>query len=359
VLLVAFDDAPELVEVGSSEAAAKELRVHFIKSLAGSYACLFKEVGTTRAKALIEAVSAVSTLVDELVGKVNKEGGEDVKKLSHSADIAFVGSIFTGKSALVSRLVTGLNLSQYTHTTMLNVLNLVHVVDDQEWKLKLIDTASVCGASDVDAAIPRETAKKLSAYVLVFSVRDIASFRLLAQLPQLLQRASGKKLPMLVVGTNADESVMRVVSRDEASAFCDAVQLPFVEVSCLSELTSASTVLTPLLKRIGEAGSVVHIDSTDMSLQGSVAAWSSTGILFLRDASVTGKKFEWIKMQAEMKRDLLLLVPLIAEEEEKCLSPPPQVKDERRFSGILSSIRRRSLLKSSKEALLAFPPAAG
>lgn len=337
--------------IGSVEAAAKEVRLHSIKTLAGSYGCLFKEVGSSKAKLLIEAMAAVSLLLDELIGKVNVEGETSLKIASRSADIAFVGSIFTGKTALVNRLSTGQRVLQYTHTTMMNVQNVVHSMDEQEWKLKLIDTPSVCAPGDVEASIPREVATKLSGYVLVFSVRDVGSFRLLGQLPLVLQRASGKKLPMIVVGTNADETVMRAVSRDEVSAFCEAAQMPYVEVCSLDDVLPAIRVLGPLLKRLGETEKIVHVDAdgSNAAQSPSEAGLSSSGELFLREMGAPGKKPEWLKMQAEMKRDLLLLSPLVSEE-EKMATPPPVLKDERRFSGLLTSIRRRSLMKSKESS---------
>lgn len=346
MLLVAFDDCPESIEVGSVEAAAKEVRVHAIKTLAGSYACLYKEVGSSRAKTMIEGMAAVSVLLDELIGKVNVEGEQSVRTASRSAEIAFVGSMFTGKTALVNRLANGQRVLQYTHTTMMNTQSMVHVAEDLEWKLKLIDTSSICAPADVDGALPREVATKLSGCVLVFSVRDAGSFRLLGQLPSLLQRASGKKLPMLVVATNVDETVMRSVSREEASAFCDAAQMQYVEVSCLDDTTNVANVLGPLLKRMGETEKIVHVgaDGSEAGQLPSEAVANTAGVLFARELAPAGKKPEWIKMQAEMKRDLLVLSPVV--EEEKIATPPPQIKDERRFSGLLTSIRRRSILKS-------------
>ncbi len=350
VMLVAFDD-----HVGPSveEASAKDFRVHELKILAGNYGATFKEVGTSTKKLATEAAESVSLLLEEVIGgrseedRVNNDGTPKLK--SRTIDVAFVGDLFVGKTALVQKMAGGQSVLQYTHTTVVNSHSVALDCQGQSLKLNLVDTPSVCKPADVATVIQRETLSRLHAYVFVFSVRNKSSFLLAGQLVQMMQ-AAGSKLPMLLVGTNADEKVMRVVSEAEIASLCSAMQVPFIQVCCHDDASTMPQMLAPLLERVLEADQKQHLTTEPAdggeSSPGEVRL-AKSGILYLREGN-TKKRADWMRMQADLKRDLLILQPASddgSNESSKTPTPTLMPKEEnRRFSGILSTIRR---LKSS------------
>ena len=87
-----------------------------------------------------------------------------------------------GKSTLIQKLAYGQSLEQYTHTDQVQSHHKKICFEEQNLKLQLVDTMPSI------ANLPAELLEKVQGWVLVFSVRNMASFRMLTQLVQVTKK---------------------------------------------------------------------------------------------------------------------------------------------------------------------------
>ena len=207
VAVVAFSPSGGLLD---EEA---EVRAHECKILAGNYGCAYFELGLDKALSPIVAEEIVSQTFDDVVGSRSDDAApkaaapntptspitvryfrsslnvilmcvspscipQSPTRAARKVQLGFIGDIFVGKSTLIQKLAYGQSLEQYTHTDQVQSHHKKLCFEEQNLKLQLVDTMPSI------ADLPAELLEKVQGWVLVFSVRNMASFRMLTQLVQ-------------------------------------------------------------------------------------------------------------------------------------------------------------------------------
>ena len=354
VALVAFSSSK-----GSSALSEEaETRTNECKILAGNYGCTFATLGITsrassgtnedRAKV---AETIVEKIFDEIVGTKKEDDSSETPKsetlanntVARSVELCVVGDLCVGKTTLIQRLIYEKSLEQYLHTDQTQTHRKRFNFKNQNIKLQIVDTPPeiLLNPDSESSSVLKDLFERTQGWILVYSVRNLNSFRILTQLLQTIQsRAAVRSVPIMVVGTNSDELIMRTVRTITAQNFSNSLDLPFLEINGHSDLTTLELVLQPLLTRVLSEEKQQHLEP---KADASSTKGIQSGMLHLHQEKETTLK------SVELRKDLL-----VYRNPASVAAPMPQsprlnspAKDERRFSGIFSSVRRRNSLRNS------------
>ncbi len=136
-----------------------------------------------------------------------------------------VGDANCGKTALTVRYTQNIFKESYETTIGVNWASKQVDVAGQEVRLMIWDT----GGQDAFVNVRSQYYKGASGILCVFDLTNRASFE---HVPKWLEetKAGGKEMPIVLVGNKSDLPD-RQVSREEAEAFADKVNISYVESS--------------------------------------------------------------------------------------------------------------------------------
>ena len=332
--------------VEEEEEATLDRLMHEAKILAGNYATAFSKIASlTSGKRREEALKSIRSLTREMEGKQtihpSRSGGLDTKSYARELCLVFVGDMLVGKTALIQKFVFGQSLHSYSHTNMIATHNFaVENFRGQFLNLKIMDTPSICNEKVFNELIRGDVLSEVHGFVLMYSVRNANSFKSLQTL-----FSQTKKFPVMVIGTNADERLMRTVAKEEASSFCRKRGIDYREICCFDDLVVAD-VLTPLLDVIlgNEKKKVDYMEEEQEEEESTDKRDNANGILFLTVR--TKKRSVWYRKNAEINKGNLHLTPDMSD----CANEPQEVpvvdviksdtdQKEKRRSGFFSTLK--------------------
>eukprot|EP01083_Nonionella_stella_P208119 755507_1 len=140
--------------------------------------------------------------------------------------ICLLGAEAQGKSALVYQFITGQFLADYD-PTIEEIYQKTIWFHDQTALIEILDTAG----QEVYWSMQSQWILESEIFLLVFSITSLDGFKTTDELRKQIFKQKPKDTLIILVGTCADLSVERVVSRDQAQQKARQYKCKYVEVS--------------------------------------------------------------------------------------------------------------------------------
>lgn len=390
-----------------------DFRMHECQVMASNYSCLFVEGGWSK-KRMHELKQALPMLLQEMVaGRKSLVASSELPEVvvSRTIDLCVVGDMFVGKTSLISSLLAATANSNesgsassesrgpmsgvaYEHTTAI-VENAptspFTFLKQHTLRLRVFDTPSVASAEELAAVLSQLSrgVSQMHAFLVVFSLRNQASFKLAPALIHQIQASCGNtRVPIMMVGTNNDQMVMRCVSSRDLQTLSLSLSVPCTEVCCISQdpKMAPARLLAPLLQRVISRDQQLHLQegssSPDMLSRGSDASSKQAVVFWTEVVNNSAKKSRtWNKSSAEIKTDTLILTPQASRgrsssgsvtfspsssrnngqkpsnnDEDDVAAADVSSPRERRRSNIFTQIRRMSVSSTSRSSAASDSP---
>ncbi|XP_046389098.1 ras-like protein family member 12 [Ischnura elegans] len=141
-----------------------------------------------------------------------------------AVNVALVGAIGCGKSALTVRYITKRFINEYD-PYLEDTYAKYEVLEDQEVCVRVMDTCDKGGAD------PERYLRWAHAYLIVYSITDPESFETAAGYMDAIAGHQGEAAPMVLVGNKSDLERYRQVSAWEGRRLAQRHEAPFFETS--------------------------------------------------------------------------------------------------------------------------------
>lgn len=175
--------------------------------------------------------------------------------------IAIMGYRAVGKTSLSIQFVDGQFVEAYD-PTIENTFLKNTVVNEQEYELKLVDTAG----QDEYSIIPTPYLLDIHGYVLVYSITAPKSFEVVQILYDKMFDMGRVNIPVVLVGNKTDLHEHRMVTEKEGQDLADKWKAVFLEVSAKkndrASIDCVSNIFHTLLMEIEKANGDVQTNST-------------------------------------------------------------------------------------------------
>lgn len=144
-----------------------------------------------------------------------------------------------GKTSLSLQFVEGQFEESYD-PTIENTFLKTTFFDDEEYELKLVDTAG----QDEYSILPAHYSMDIHGYVLVYSVTSPKSFEIVQIIYNKLLDVTGRlSVPVILVGNKKDLHMNRLISYEEGSKLAAKWKASFIEASAKqNEVTSKESI---------------------------------------------------------------------------------------------------------------------
>nr|CAG4644320.1 EOG090X0DZ9 [Lepidurus arcticus] len=166
---------------------------------------------------------------------------------SSEVNIALVGALGSGKSALTVKYITRRFINEYD-PDLEDTYNKHEVVDNQGVLVRIMDTC------DKEGKDPERYLKWADGFLVVFSVTDRSGFqtaqRYLEGISQHLRLTTTYDAPLILVGNKADLERYRQVSTEEGKALANLYEATFFETTAAEEYTPVERVFREAIREI-------------------------------------------------------------------------------------------------------------
>eukprot|EP01083_Nonionella_stella_P035745 97488_1 len=170
--------------------------------------------------------------------------------------ICLMGAGSQGKSALVLQFITGEFLTDYD-PTIEDTYSKTITVNDQTALIEILDTAG----QEVFWSMQDQWIRESEVFLLVFSITSRDGFRTTDLLRNKIFEQKPKDIPIVLVGTCADLSAERLVSRDQAQQKATRYNCEYMEVSSFTRdnLNELFDMIVPLYNTYKSGGdNLIH-----------------------------------------------------------------------------------------------------
>jgi len=161
----------------------------------------------------------------------------------HLVKIILVGDSGVGKSAFLERLAQNSFTDAYQHTIGVDFrLYPLTMEDGKSVKLQIWDTAGQERYRTIISGYYRGS----HGILLLFDVSDLSSFDSIQNWLKEIRVHSTKDIPIFLVGAKADLQAKRKVTREEAQALAEDLDLAYLE--CSSKLQESESLRDTLIR---------------------------------------------------------------------------------------------------------------